>query len=169
MLRYMERSTIYYLKQKGWSNVATAEAVGCHRDTVSRLLREPVDYQGESRRRVSQIAVYDTAIKGWLEENMSVRRMLELVRNDPEQPYQGSDSAFYDYVQPRRQARVLGVAEVAARFEGLPGELLQIDWGEVRQFAFLKPELNGQTRYFFAARLKYSRWMFVFDYLLITR
>ena len=68
----MERSTIHYLKQKGWSNLAIAEAVGCHRDTVGRILREPVDYEGEPRQRVSQIAVYDTAIKGWLEENVSV-------------------------------------------------------------------------------------------------
>ena len=44
MLKYMERSTIYYLKQKGWSNLAIAEAVGCHQNTVGRILREPVDY-----------------------------------------------------------------------------------------------------------------------------
>jgi len=44
---------------------------------------------------------------------------------------------------------------------GLPGELLQIDWGEQRQMRFSKPTLMGQTRYFFAARLKYSRSMWV--------
>jgi transposase len=43
-LKYMERSTIYYLKQKGWSNLAIAEAVGCHQNNVGRILREPVDY-----------------------------------------------------------------------------------------------------------------------------
>jgi len=43
----------------------------------------------------------------------------------------------------------------------MPGEFLQIDWGEVRDMAFSKPELAGQTRYFFAARLKYSRFMCV--------
>lgn len=157
----MDRSTIYYLKQKGWSNIQIAETVGCHRDTVARILREPVDYQGEQRQRASQVAVYDDAIRGWLEENLSVQRMLELARSDKEHPYQGGDSTFYDYVQPLRQMRTLGVAEVAVRFEGLPGELLQIDWGEVRQFPFTKAELVGQTRYFFAARLKYSRWMYV--------
>ncbi len=153
----MERSTIDYLKQKGWENFAIAEAVGCHRDTVGRILREPVDDEGELRQRVSQIAVYDAAIKGWLEENLSVRRMLEMVCSHPEHPYLGSDSAFYTYVQPLRQARTLRVADVTVRLEGLPGELLQIDWGEVRQFPFTKPELVGQTRYFFAARLKYTR------------
>jgi hypothetical protein len=50
---------------------------------------------------------------------------------------------------------------VPVRFNGLPGELLQIDWGEVRQFPFTRTDLAGQTRYFFAARLKYSRWMWV--------
>jgi IS30 family transposase len=60
MLKYMERSTIYSLKQKGWSNLAIAEVVGCHRDTVGRILCEPVDYEGEPRQRVSQIAVHDS-------------------------------------------------------------------------------------------------------------
>lgn len=157
----MERSTIHYLKQKGWSNVQIAQAVGCHRDTVSRILREAVDHQPEPRQRTSQIAVFDAAIHGWLDQNLSVRRMLEMARSHPEHPYQGGDSAFYNYVQPLCQARTLRAAEIAVRFEGLPGELLQIDWGEERNFPFTKATLAGQTRYFFAARLKYSRWMFV--------
>jgi transposase len=64
-------------------------------------------------------------------------------------------------VQAVKAARRALPGNVAARFEGLPGELLQSDWGEVRQFPFQKEELAGQTRYFFAARLKYSRWMWV--------
>ena len=43
MLRYMERSTIYYLKQKGWTNVQIAEFTGHHRDTVAQVLREEVE------------------------------------------------------------------------------------------------------------------------------
>jgi transposase len=157
----MERSTIYYLKQKGWSNSQIAKAVGCHRDTVRKVLCVAVDYQPEPRQRESHVAVFDELIHGWLEQNLSVRRMLELARSHPEHPYQGGDTVFYDYVQPLRQARTLQVAAVAVRYEGLPGELLQIDWGEVRRFPFTKPALSDQTRYFFAARLKYSRWMFV--------
>jgi len=34
MLRFMERATICYLKQKGWSNVQIAEFTGHHRDTI---------------------------------------------------------------------------------------------------------------------------------------
>src|SRR5215470_16426912 len=43
----------------------------------------------------------------------------------------------------------------------MPGEFLQIDWGEMRDMPFTKEDMSGQTRYFFAARLKYSRYMFV--------
>lgn len=157
----MERSTIYYLNQKGWTNTQIAKMVGCHRDTVGRVLREPVDQEPTPRNRPSSVTVFEAQINRWLEEHLSVRRMLELAHSDGEHPYQGSDAAFYNYVQPLRQARMMQVAEVAVRYEGLPGELLQIDWGEVRNFPFSKPELTGQTRYFFAARLKYSRWMFV--------
>ena len=35
MLQFMERSTIYYLKHKGWTNVQIAECTGHHRDTIA--------------------------------------------------------------------------------------------------------------------------------------
>lgn len=157
----MERSTIHYLKQKGWTNVQIAEFLGHHRDTIARALREPVDQQPAPRQRQSAVAVFHDQIHAWLDQKLSVQRMLELAREDPDHPYLGSIAAFYDYVRPLRRARAALPASVAVRFEGLPGELLQIDWGEVRQFPFTHPNLVGQTRYFFAARLKYSRWMFV--------
>ena len=40
----------------------------------------------------------------------------------------------------------------------MPGEFLQIDWGEVCDMPFTKAGMEGQTRYFFAARLKYRRY-----------
>ena len=161
MLRFMDRSVIYYLKQKGWSNTEIAAFVGHHRDTIARVLREPLDRESPRRARPSQVAVFQQQIEAWLEQRLPVQRMLELARDDPAHPYTGSEAAFYKYVQPLKQARRALPSAVAVRFEGLPGELLQIDWGEVRQFPFTKPDLAGQTRYFFAARLKYSRWMWV--------
>ena len=47
-------------------------------------------------------------------------------------------------------------AEVPIRFEGMPAEYLQVDWGEVRAFPFTQQA--PATRYFLACRLKYSRW-----------
>jgi len=161
MLRYMERSTIYYLKQKGWTNVQIAEFTGHHRDTIARVLREDVDTQPKTRTRTSAVAVFDAQIAEWLDKNLLVSRMLELARADVEHPYTGGETAFYDYIRQVRRARKQTPGDLALRFEGVPGEFLQIDWGEVRTMAFTKPELEGQTRYFFAARLKYSRFMCV--------
>src|SRR5258707_15492371 len=161
MLRYMERSTIYYLKQKGWTNVQLAEFTGHHRDTIARVLREDVDTQPKTRNRTSAVAVFDAQIAEWLDKNVLVSRMLELARADVEHPYTGGETAFYDYIRKVRRARKQTPGDLALRFEGVPGDFLQIDWGEVRNMAFTKPELEGQTRYFFAARLKYSRFMYV--------
>jgi hypothetical protein len=51
--------------------------------------------------------------------------------------------------------------DAIVRFEGLPGEYLQVDWGEVRHMPFTRPELRDTTRYFLAARLKHHRYMVV--------
>ena len=161
MLRYMERSTIYYLKQKGWTNVQIAEFTGHHRDTVARVLREEVEKQPKTRHRSSAVAVFDAQIAEWLEKKLPVSRMLELARADGEHPYSGGETAFYDYIRKVRRAGKQTPHDLAIRFEGVPGEFLQIDWGEVRNMEFTRPELAGHTRYFFAARLKYSRFMYV--------
>jgi transposase len=161
MLNFMDRATIYYLHQKGWTTVEIAAFVGHHRDTITRVLREPLDHQPAPRARPSAVAVFDAQIRTWLDQHLSVQRMLELARADPEHPYTGQATAFYDYVRPIKRARKGSPGDVPIRFEGLPGELLQIDWGEVRRFPFTQRDLLGQTRYFFAARLKYSRFMWV--------
>src|SRR2546429_689296 len=161
MLRYMERSTIYYLKQKGWSNVQIAEFTGHHRDTVARVLREEVEKKPKTRERTSAVAVFAAQIAEWLDQNLSVIRMLELARANTDHPYAGKDTAFYDYVRKLRRARKQAPGNLALRFEGVPGEFLQIDWGEVRGLELSKEAMEPQTRYFFAARLKYSRSMYV--------
>ncbi len=156
----MDRSTIYYLKRKGWTNTQIAAFTGHHRDTIARVLREPVDRTPAPRARPSAIAVFDAQIARWLDQHLPVTRMLELARSDAHHPYTGGPTAFFTYIRKRRQA--LGQTPTTAiRFEGLPGEFLQIDWGEQRAFPFTRPALADQTRYFFAARLKYSRFMFV--------
>jgi transposase len=157
----MERSTIYYLKQKGWTNVQIAEFTGHHRDTIARVLREDVDKHPKTRQRESQAAVYDAQIADWMEHDVPVRRMLEMARADTNHPYPGGETAFYDYVRKVRRARKHMPSNLALRFEGVPGEYLQIDWGEVRDLPFTKTGMEPHTRYFFAARLKYSRYMHV--------
>jgi transposase len=159
MLDVMERSAIKVLKRRGLTDVAIAEALGCHRTTVAAAVAGPLEGSPQ-RDRSSATDAYRAQIEAWLQRDVPVRRMLELVRGESP-PYAGSQSAFYARVGQIRAEVRRGEVDAVVRFEGLPGEYLQVDWGEVRQMPFSHPELAGATRYFLAARLKYSRFMVV--------
>src|SRR5258708_37768386 len=105
MLRFMERSTIHYLKQKGWTNVQIAEFTGHHRNTVAQVLREEVEKKPKTRNRSSAVSVFDSYIADWLDKDVPVARMLELAQADSHHPYIGGETAFYDYVRKVRRAR----------------------------------------------------------------
>src|SRR2546421_1415739 len=108
MLRYMERSTIYYLKQKGWTNVQIAEFTGHHRDTVARVLRAAVEKQPKTRHRSSAVAVFDAQLAQWLDKHLPVSRMLVLARTDEEHPYSGGEPASVPgnrHIGPPRKQR----------------------------------------------------------------
>ena len=161
MLRQMERSAIQVLAKRGQSARQIAATLGRSPTTISRVLREPVNRPPAPRRRRSQVDPYRTQIEGWLREGLTAVRMLELVRADPEQPYAGSRSQFGEMVRRLKEERRRQEhqATVPVRFEGLPAEYLQVDWGEVRRFPFTQQA--PATRYFLTCRLKYSRWVWV--------
>ena len=154
----MDRVTVRGLKKRGLSNVDIAKQLGMHRNTVARLLSEPAD-KGYERKAVDNAATpYEESVRGWLERDVPVKRMLELVREHKEYPYQGSKSAFYRSVKMLRKRWNLERSERWSRFEGLPGEYAQVDWGEIRQLPFKDGTVK---RYFLAVRLKFSRAVFV--------
>lgn len=159
MLRQMERSAVHLLAKRGKSQREIARDLGLSRVTVSRALKEPLDKQPARRERSSSVDPFAEQVKTWLKGKLTIVRMLELARADPEQPYSGGRSVFSDYVRKVRLEEERISADVPVRFEGLPGEYLQVDWGEVRQFPF--QQQKPQTRYFLACRLKHSRWSFV--------
>jgi len=155
----MERSTIHLLAKRGKSRRQIARELGLSRKTVARALREPVDKQPAKRVRRSIVDPHEEQIRQWLRQGLTGVRMLELARADPEHPYRGGRSVFVGRVCRLRRELEQSLADVAVRFEGLPGEYLQVDWGEVRRFPFREQPLA--TRYFLACRLKYSRFSFV--------
>jgi transposase len=159
MLRQMERSTIQLLAKRGKSQRAIARELGFSRTTVARALDEPVDRQPAPRRRTSQTDPFQDRIQDWLKQGLTAVRMLELARSDPDHPYPGGRSVFTDAVRRIRRERDHAAIDVPLRFEGLPGEYLQVDWGEIRHFPFT--DQPPATRYFLACRLKYSRWVWV--------
>ena len=94
MLNFMERATIFYLKQKGWNNTQIAEFTGHHRDTIARVLKEEIEKKPQKRDRRSAVSVFDAQIEAWLDKNIPVKRMLEMARADQDHPYQASETGF---------------------------------------------------------------------------
>jgi transposase len=151
VLPAMARSTVKFLKQQGQFNTRIAALVGCDRHTVARLLAEPTD-PPRRRQRATSLEPRRAALESWLEAEIPATRMLELARQDPLAPYTGGASTFYRFVARLRAERAAGASPVI-RFEGLPGEYVQWDWGEAQV------PLGGEPvkRVFLAGRLKYSR------------
>jgi transposase len=155
----MGRAEIKRLRKKGLSYNEIAEKVGLHRNTVARLIKEPKDKTYQREQRTDAATPYTDKIKLWIKKEVPTERMLELVRTDEQAPYKKGRSAFFAGV-----ARLRGLFEEAAserftRFEGLPGEYAQVDWGEIRDFPF--KQQAPATRYYLAIRLKFSRVAFV--------
>lgn len=151
----LKRHAIHVLRAAGHTldEIATLTAVG--KRTVQRVIDEPV-ITGEPPApraigRPSKAAAYREQVEAWLTTEPDLLS-IELLRRAKLAGYDGAKSALYDLV---RSVRVV-VPRPVVRFEGLPGEFTQHDFGEV-----LVSFLDGtKTRvHFFASRLKYSRWV----------
>jgi transposase len=158
MLRQMERSAIQVMAKRGKSIRRIAAELGRSPTTIARVLKEPVDRPPPRRRRRSQVESYRLQIEQGIGEGLSNIRILEKVRSDAAQPYRGGRTVFDDLVRRVRRelAQQQATRDVPVRFEGLPAEYLQVDWGEIRRFPFTQQV--PATRYFLACRLKYSRF-----------
>ena len=159
MLGFMERSTIKLLKKRGNTDSEIARAMGRDRKTVRRALVEPAEKEQQRPKRGSLVDPYQDKILQWMQEGIPVTVMLERLRKDQHNPYKGGNSIFYQRVQRIRIEKKMAKQKAVWRFEGLPGEYLQVDWGERRQFPFT--QIPRTTRYCFVGRLKYSRWIYV--------
>src|SRR5260221_4006932 len=153
----MDRSTVHLLHKRGKSLRQIASELGRSKNTVARALSEPVDRQPSGRRRKSSVDVFREQIVEWLEQGLSGVRMMELAREDPEHPYGGCGSVWRAAVRPER-VRLLHEpdrAHVPICLEGVAGEYLQVDWGEIPHFP-VTPQ-QAVERYLLASRLTHNR------------
>jgi len=155
----LKRHAMQVLRGAGHTLDEVAELVGVGKRTVQRVAAEPgitapaLERAAGARRigRPSKAEPYRAQVRAWLAEEPTLLSV-ELLRRVKLAGYRGGKSALYALVHELRPVRPRPVV----RFEGLPGEFSQHDFGEVRvRF------LNGTTRrvHFFASRLKYSRWV----------
>ncbi len=72
---------------------------------------------------------YEEDIRRWIKQDLTVKRMLEKARENEDKPYQGGKTVFYNRVKKIRE-EMEAAEDAVVRFETLPGEQLQVDWGE---------------------------------------
>jgi transposase len=161
MLPLLKRHEIQVLLRAGHSQKDVAARTGVSVDSVVRVRREDEvdevdDAAARRERRIgrpSKATPFAESVRSWLGESPSLPTQ-ELLRRAKEAGYAGHKTAFYALVAGLRAPRTAPVV----RFEGLPGEFSQHDFGHV-DVTFV----DGRKKriHFFASRLKYSRFVAV--------
>src|SRR3984893_17851489 len=159
MLGMLKRHEVEILLKAGHAQSEVARLAGVSLCSVKRIAEEaPVVHvddaaEREKRRigRPSKVDDFRKFIVALLEEKPDLPS-LEILRRIREAGYPGGKTALYALVASLRRKEVRPLI----RFEGLPGEFSQHDFGQV-DVAFL----DGSIRriHFFASRLKYSRYI----------
>lgn len=159
MIDMLKRHAIQVLRAAGHqqSEIATLTDVSVR--SVRRVEAEPdvahVDDAGErDRRRIGRPSLAEPFRERVVELLTQDPTLLsvEIFRRAKLAGYPGGKSALYDLIQAIRPKAPRPVV----RFEGLPGEFTQHDFGQVDV-----RYLDGAKKriHFFASRLKYSRWV----------
>jgi transposase len=158
MIDMLKRHAIQVLRQAGHDQADVARLVGVGVRTVRRVDGEPDVTQIENvteraRRAIGRPAKAEpfrsvvTEILAGEPDLLSV----EILRRAKLKGYAGGKTALYELIALLRPKTVRPLV----RFEGLPGEFSQHDFGQV-DVRFL--DGTRKRVHFFASRLKYSRW-----------
>jgi transposase len=159
MIDMLKRHEIQVLRRAGHTRLDIADRAGVSVRSVQRVEIEPavahVNTAGERTRRSIGRPSKAEPFRRFVVELLTAEpevMSLEILRRAKLAGYRGGKTALYDLVHTVRPVPVRPLV----RFEGLPGEFSQHDFGEVDV-----RWLNGtKTRiHFFASRLKYSRWV----------
>jgi transposase len=158
MIRMLKRHEVQVLLKAGHSCQEVARLTGLSRATVYRIQNEEdvqsVDDAGERKdRRIgrrSKAEPFRQSVEQSLKEDPEMLSV-EILRRARADGYGGAKTALYNLVASMRPH----VVRQMVRFEGLPGEFSQHDFGQVDvQYC----DGRRQRVHFFASRLKYSRF-----------
>lgn len=159
----MKRHEVQVLRKAGFTRDEIAQRAGVSRRSVSHILNEP---------RVEELARNAAMTDGKVGRPSIALpftpHLQELFKTEPDLPtvevlrrmrlkgYTGGKTALYQIVATLRPR---AIPAPVVRFEGVPGEFSQHDFGHVR----VKYIGTGQEEmiHFFASRLKWSRWSHV--------
>jgi len=155
----LKRHEVQVLLKAGHTRVESARLAGVSVSSVKRIAEEAVvqeveDSAERARRgigRPSQVERSRGFVEGVLRELPSLPSH-EILRRAKLEGYHGGKSALYSLIASVRPRSL----DPLVRFEGLPGEFSQHDFGQV-DVEYLDGTIERVR--FFASRLKYSRLM----------
>ena len=163
MFTLLERFLVQQLRKMGITQKAIRETTGISERTIRRIGSEPPvtetnDLNFRKSRNVgrpSAVEQYEETVRQWLQEPRKPEdgplKSTEIFARLKALSYEGGKTAVYDLV---RRLRPPETKPPVVRFEGLPGEFSQHDFGQ-RRVTF--EDGTTQVVHFFASRLKYSR------------
>jgi transposase len=162
MLRMIDRHAVQQMLAAGVGVGEVARHFGVSRRTIERIRKEPPVESAEDgserrRRRMGRPSVPE-AVRARMRDLMledAEAPPLEVLRRLREEGVKLGESTFYRLFKAERGALP---ESLLVRFEGVPGEFAQFDFGQVDVRL-----LDGRLKrvHFAAYRLKYSRWMSV--------
>jgi transposase len=158
MLPLLKRHQVQVLLEAGHPQQEVADVANVSVRTVKRIAAETevqqVDDRAERRLRAigrpSKVEAYREFVAERLQEDPQLMS-LEILRRAKLEGYEGGKSALYRLIAELRPREV----EILMRFEGLPGEFSQHDFGQV-DVTYLGD--SKERVQFFGSRLKWSRW-----------
>jgi transposase len=158
MIDMLKRHEMQVLRRAGHSQEKAARLAGISVRSVRRVEDEApishVDNGAErERREIGRPSKVDP-FRAFVVEQVAKEPdllSLEILRRAKLAGYAGGKSALYELIHSIRPKSI----RLVTRFEGLPGEFSQHDFGEV-DVRFL--DGTRKRVHFFASRLKYSRW-----------
>jgi len=158
----LDRVRIRVLRDAGHTLEEIAASVGVSKGSVQGILKEPPITSPESAPsptsrgvgRPSKVEVFRRDVERIVKQEPSLPTV-EVLSRLRGLGYSGGKSAVYDLVRSVRPKKSQG-PEV--RFEGIPGEFSQHDFGNVK---VTYADGSCEKIHFFASRLKHSRWTHV--------
>lgn len=143
---------IKFLAQQGMQKAKIAERLGISRQTVYNHLNRTEPFPKPREKRASKLDPFRDHIRARLERfDLPATTLL---RELQAMGYEGGLTILREFVRPLKAEFIRRVTE---RFETLPGQQAQIDWGECGTI-----EVDGERRklYAFVMVLGYSRMMY---------
>ena len=150
MLKVEDRFMIRDMYRRGMTVSDIARTTGHDRKTIRAIVNGPVSPPPQKRKpRAKKLDPFVPYLERRIEEGvLNCNKLWDEMRK---QGYQGGKSLIKSFVQPYREARR---QEATMRFETLPGEQAQVDWGH---FGFIEHYGRRRRLYAFVMTLGWSR------------